>query len=332
MLISISVECEGRAALLIGGLGGSGFVPVSSGEPVSFPASGDGETVLTVWGLEPPENCIAVPRICRVRMEAGVPREANCPVTDWGGLIEISTEPLYIESSRPKRRVCAELQTGDRGGTARLVFDGEMLLELNADGAVGKTVPLGEGRDGTLRMIDFGFGRCITVKLLTRDGERICILSRDGGILLDAAGCKADIENGTPTVLTRLITRRGHERRTRWETRSGRFVPIEDGAGFFSHEPFPLENEREIAAALFEETALGLDTGGLMTPEFRGAAGEGGLHDYAGDFKRVVSYPAEEPPGRATVGLIREEEGPIFSPSRFLVSFSDGLVDDVTEL
>lgn len=327
--VSAVIRPDFVSMLEIGGC----WLRASPEEPAVIPVIG-GELVFTVWRTECARGFSPMPALCRAVIKNGVLAESSAPAVDWGGVIELMPRTVLIETERPVRQVLdsARFRMGERTARAELVLDGGVRLELLRDGAAPLSFGLGSGNRGSLRVIDFGFARCLAAHIFRDGGEGLAIVSPEGVLVLNAEGERADVVDGVPTRIESLGTKRGHELRTRWETLGGVFVPKEDPPGFYTHEPFPLEGEAEKAAALFEETALGRDVSELMTGSLAEAAGEGGLRDYAGEFSRVLLFPLEEPPGAVTVGLVRKEEGAVTRPDRFRVSFSDGLADDVAEL
>jgi hypothetical protein len=267
-------------------------------------------------------------------MRGGSLAESDIPAVDWGGAVELFPKPPLVSIRPPVRRVLdrARFRMGEKQAEAELVSGFGVSLELKTPGAAPLIIPLGVGNEGSLRTIDFGFARCLTAHVMGEEGETLAAVSPEGELLLNIGGESASISEGVPTLISSLGTRRGHERRTRWEISSGSFTPREDGPGFYTHEPFELINETDRAAALIEETALGLFPPELLTPALRSSAGEEGLKEYLGEFSRVLVHPLEEPRGSVTLGLVRSEEGNIARPAKFRISFSEGLIDDVAEL
>ena len=330
---------KGLAALIIRpkeecviGIGGA-LLSLKAGEPLVYPAPQDEETVFTVWG-RPGGSCI--PEAHRLSMEDGAVKEATLPVTDWGGAAEIEVRPRSFKAplgSEPKTIAETGWFSGDRRAKAELYSDNGLRLAVTEDGGDTVSFPLCEGTGGSLRTVDFGFARLLAVRAVSDEGERLILINRDREKVFEAAGDRADISEGAPTVIESLGTVRGHERRTKYEYSAGAFVPVKVETGFFTHDANELKTEARIALAAVEEAKLGLPSWReALSEELDGMLGENGLIDFLGCFGRVGLYPLEEGAGRVTLGLFGEGEGNISRPRKILFTFREGRIDDIEEL
>jgi hypothetical protein len=311
---------------------------LSAGVPAVYPAADDSLNCFTVWG-DPrflAEGRFTAPEAHFVRLEGGSAREASLPVTDWGRALEIEVNPA--EAALPFRgepRILAETAWTAGGGKvkAELYSDAGLRLAITREGRPAETYPLCDGTGGGVNTVDLGFGKLLSVTAVTETGERLFLLNSGLERIFEAEGFRAMISEGVPTVIERLGTVRGHEKRTAYEFRGGAFEALEPEIGFFTHEPNTLESERLMAAAAAEEARMGLPSQREnLSEELSAMLGENGLSEFLGEYGSVLTYPVEEAAGLVTVGLLGEREGNIARPRKYLFTFRNGLIDDVEEL
>lgn len=314
------------------GLGGV-FTALSAGVPFIYPAPWDSELAFTVWGA--PDGS-SIPAAHRLRIGNGSLEFATLPAVDWGSAAEIMVSPIGLPKAAPKTPLLlseAKWFAGERRAKAELYSDNGVRLAISPEGGEPYSYPLGEGCEGSLRTVDFGFARLLSVRLKAGKGERLLLIDQKQEKVFEAAGDEAFLDEGVPTVIESLGTVRGHERRTRWEYRGGGFVPEGSETGFFTRAERAPESLSERAASAAEEARLGLPSRGeFISEELQGMLGENGLADFLGDFETVSAYPLEEGAGLATIGLFGKREGNIARPKKLLFTFREGLIDDIEEL
>ena len=310
---------------------GEGRFRLEGGSRTVIPAAPDSELFLTVWGEG---EGIQVPSLVYIRLEKGEAVRSNMPVIDWGDVLELSAEPVSIPTEpqgRPRLLDAAEAVFGGRSVKAELFEERGLFVALTPQGRSPASFALGEGRGGSLSVLDVGRERLLVVKTETGRGERLVVMSFEAEILLDAEGDRAAVMDGRPTVIDRLGTVRGHERRTVYEFTGGRPVKLPEEIGFFEGAERIPASDAERALSIAEDVSLGTERWReLISPELAAGLGGNEMKEFLGDFSAARLYPLEEPEGRATVGLT-DGKGPVMRPRRLVFTFSKGLVADVEE-
>lgn len=306
------------------------------GQCLLLPTTENGEELFFVWP-DQKEGRIPVPKAERILTEDGKTVFSTVRVIDWGCAVEIELVPLYAklpEKRPPVLLDSTEFYLGDRRARAELTLNNGLQLRLITRDGEEKPIPLGDGVSGSLRVLDVGSARLLTVGIETDDGrQRLVILDPKGSVLLDSEADRALVEDGYPTAITRLGTVAGHEKRTRYEYSGGGFRIADERIGFFTHETKRPSFPGEAALAFVQELSLGLweEAGSRLSPELSEELDEDSIRAYLGEFDLAALAPFEEGEGRATVGLF--EKGELISfPRAFVFTLEDALITDITEL
>ncbi|MCR5611683.1 MAG: hypothetical protein K6F68_07665 [Clostridiales bacterium] len=316
---------------------GGNFYGVSDPVPLILPALENETVFITAWGRKDSRaGFIPVPRLISIVIENGMAVSSDVPVINWGDVIEAEAEPLFIRESPktgPGILDTAEISFGEGRVRAELFYDNGLNIAYSRDGARPVSVALGEGESGSLRPLDVGSARYLTVKAVTRDGQRLIILDRDAVTALDARGNEAFVADGYPTVIERLRSVRCLERRTRFSFEKGGFAAMPAELGFFRRGEHIPESDAERAVSIAEELILGYEDRWreLLAPELADALQGDTLKNFLGEYDSVRAHPVEEREGRVTVGLFEKTDS-VMTPRKFLFVFEGGLLSDVEEL
>ena len=306
-------------------MAGGGFTRLERGEKLLLPAESTGENFFTVWGMDG-----ALPALAYIRTENGAAAEANIPVIDWGDVIEAEAAPIPREPFSPEKPTVADAVDyflGERRARAELITGGGLSLALTPSGGRPEVFALGEGRGGSLRVLDVGSARLLAVRTETRAGERLIMLDNEAETLLDIEGDAAIVEDGRPTAIKALPSVRGLERRERYEFTRGGFSALPLETGFFINKEREPENEAEAALSIAEEIGLGWDERWKGLVDFEPDT----VRDFLGDFGEARLWPMEEKDGRVTVGLL-EGESVIRRPRRLVFVMEKGRLSDIEEI
>ena len=191
------------------------------GVPTLVPASGLGELVFAVYA---PFGVPCVPTVHRIRFHEGCPTDTTLPLIDWGDAVEALAEPVPYEAFRsPVPRLVSEAEFIYKGSPAKaeLYVDGALRLALAPDRGEAFSISLGYGVGGSLKPLDMGRERVLSVLAKTDGGMRLIIVDTNAEIMLDESGSAAEIGDGYPTLIAALPSVRGLERRTRYELKTG---------------------------------------------------------------------------------------------------------------
>ena len=301
--------------------------------PAICPAPADGEVVFTLWSLGRVEG--AAPELHRIRFHEGRAVESTIGLIDWGDVVEADAGPRIDRNeppAQPRLLSSADFYYKEARAKAELYLDGGLRLCISPERAEAFSIPLGEGTGGSLRTVDMGREVMLAVLGETGDGMRLLMLNKDAETLLNEEGSRAEISGGLPTVIQRLESRRGLERRLRYELSQRGFVKTEDELGFFTRPENAPKTDAETALCFFEELLLGYEEGWrkALSGQIAGA-GEKELREFIGGYSKAAVYPLEEPLGSVTAGVFGEGET-IVRPSRFRLVFGDGIITDIVGL
>ncbi len=312
------------------------YASISPDMPAAVPVVGRDELIFSVWPRRGSNGSeLMLPSLGRVRF--GV--EGACcdsgVTVDWGDLTEIAIEPLSVALPcfGPVRHLSSMTLSSDhRRNELELYFDNGLRLAVSPQGAQPYSIALGEGREGRLFSYDAGNERLIAIEANTDAGQRLILLNERFETALDLRGDRALIEEGTPTVYESLGTVMGHEKRTRYELTGGGFKAGAPEVGFFTREPHEPVSDAERALELASELRLGLPGWNAFLrggPLEEASAEE--LKDFFGEYDCELMYPAEEPAGLATIGLVKSGQSCV-RPRKLEFSFDHGVITDVNEL
>lgn len=315
--------------------GGTGYL-LTRDAPLMLPAARGTELVFTVWSAEPNEiGRVSIPAAQRITIGEDGNISSSVRTVDWGGVIEAELEPYSIEApcfEDPLLLDKADFYFGERRASAELYRDNGLRLALTPRGGETFSFPIGKASEGRLSLYDTGGSRLLSVWAKRGGRERLVMLNARAETVFDAEADLARIEDGFPTLLTRLGTVKGHEKRERYEFRDPGFTLYSRDTGFFTHSAGVPSGDAQKALSIAEELRLGVYDGAeFLTPKLAGELGSDSLRAYFGDYTGEKLYPAEEPSGRVTLGLFGEDSY-FAAPRRFLFEFANGLVSDVREL
>ena len=316
---------------------GGAYVRIDTQASFALPYSKvNGELLFSVWPCgEYDETTIPVPALHAISFKDGRAESGSLSIIDWGDIIEAAVEPkLYRVPRREEPRLLDTMDFGFENGRARAELYTDSGLRLSVTPRTGErfSLALGSGTGGRLNDYDIGSKRLLTVSATEEEKERLILLNEKLEKVLDICGKRARIEEGAPVLYEDLCTVRGHERRTVYELIGGAFRQSKTETGFFGGEAHEPKGASEAALAFMEELRLGLEGWDelLHGGELEGASKEE-LIEFFGEYGAELAYPAEEPEGRATIGLINEKARCVY-PRKFLFMFLHGRLMDINEL
>ena len=308
---------------------------LDAGGRLVFPAPFDGEIVFTAWGIRDGCELIPIPMLARIRFSNGSVIGSTLSVVDWGFAAEAEISLPTIPRDRcdmPLLLDSKEIPFGGKTAKAELYRDGVIRLGISGRGMDPVTLAIGEGRSGSLGVLDVGSERLINISISSGYGERLILLNGEAETLLDISGDTAEVIDGLPTAITGLDTVRGHEKKQSFEFAGGSFRSPKEEIGFFTHSPHEPEDDRERALSVIEEAHIGIDEEWMrfVDPELAKELTGGALRDFLGLFDKAKLAPVTEPAGRVTVGLI--DNGLLISRPRLLSCvMSGGMLTDIEE-
>ena len=316
---------------------GGAFYLISPEEPLAVPYNkiDPSGLVFTVWGSgNVPEGKLAVPALHRIAFEEGRAAGDTIRTVDWGDITEAEVEPLFIpleQREEPRLIDSLEIPYSGGGAKAELYTDNGLRLLITPREGEQFSIALGEGSGGRLFRYDIGPERLTAVRMKSENRERLILLNGMLEKVLDVSGTQALIEDGAPAVYEELGTIRGHRRKTNYELSGGAFKKKRELTGFFGREPNEPAGASAKALALVQELRLGIE--GWNAPLIGGPledASREELQGFLGEYDSELAYPAEEPEGRATVGLVKGG-GVRLYPKKILFEFVNGVITDIKE-
>lgn len=298
--------------------------------PVTAQISPDGEHFLTALPLgrgTPDCHCYGVTRALRFSGGALCQAAPDVDVYDWGGgLFEavLHLPALYGSMQRTFPFTIAQLPWERQ--LAVLYNDDGVWLAVESSSRVLCGFPMSGAAEGEL----YTTMHCLVA--VTRDGEKqeVLVLGPDRRERLRVQADHITVTDGCITVVDRLPTQRGHERRTRYLCRETDWLAEPPQDGFFTHEPYPADNA---PLALLEALLVGDAPEALsfLSPTLRDGLDEAALTEFFGPFSGIRPF-FEESGESVALGLTDQAESGVVRCRRFLFEIGADLsVANITE-
>lgn len=214
---------------------------------------------------------------------------------------------------------------------------------------------IGEGENGSLKMLDAGFERFIICHAVgckdcdagSEKHEKLIVLNDAFEHFGTVSGSSCFIEDGLLTAIDELGTALGHQSRRRYELCASGLRPIGESersgetegeyqnemaigeVGFFTHPQRRPDSDAETALALLECLLLGRENEALslLTSDLKRGLDFDGLCKFFGDFDEARTAPFATEEHLAIVGAVH-----CGCVKAFGFDFENGLISDVSEL
>lgn len=290
---------------------------------VAMPVSDTGDYYVCVTPLTAGHRTLTR-KLCFAEGRLQTVNVPDVTVCLWpGGVAECAIETRSDTAWREKPLVFAQTVFGSYSLT--LYRETEVRLCAEQQGRPLYAYMLGAGEDGSF----LPYGEYLGV-LVRGERERLVLFNSAMQDVLDIQGDAVFLEE-EPTVIERVGTILGHERRTRYRLSASGFLPRRSETGFFTRDYAPPQDEAALAVAFFEAVREGFEAEamGYLTASLRQSFSFADICAFLGEYGEV-RLPVSCRSGRV-VGLLCDMEG-VARAKLYRLAFEQGKIDNLEEI